>query len=60
VCCTDTDLREDEWPVATVDGSVSAHFEHTFTVTPAGAWVLTAVDVGEARLAERGVPFGGR
>jgi methionyl aminopeptidase len=55
-----TDLLEDEWPVATVDGSYAAHFEHTFTVTPQGAWVLTAVDGGQARLAELGVPFGGR
>ena len=55
-----TDTLEDEWTVATVDGSMSAHFEHTFTVTPQGAWVLTAVDGGEARLAELGVPFGGR
>ncbi|UFN43805.1 type I methionyl aminopeptidase [Nocardioides okcheonensis] len=55
-----TDLLEDEWTVATVDGSMSAHFEHTFTVTPQGAWVLTAVDGGAARLAELGVPFGGR
>ena len=55
-----TDLLEDEWTVATVDGSVAAHFEHTFTVTPQGTWVLTAVDGGEARLAELGVPFGGR
>ena len=56
----DTDLLEDEWTVATVDGSMAAHFEHTFTVTPEGSWVLTAVDGGEARLAELGVPFGGR
>jgi methionyl aminopeptidase len=55
-----TDLLEDEWTVATVDGSMAAHFEHTFTVTPEGTWVLTAVDGGEARLAELGVPFGGR
>jgi methionyl aminopeptidase len=55
-----TDLLEDEWTVATVDGSLAAHFEHTFTVTPEGTWVLTAVDGGEARLAELGVPFGGR
>ena len=56
----DTDLLEDEWTVATVDGSVAAHFEHTFTVTPHGAWVLTAVDGGRSRLAALGVPFGGR
>jgi methionyl aminopeptidase len=55
-----TDLLEDEWTVATVDGSVAAHFEHTFTVTPQGAWVLTAVDGGQAGLAALGVPFGGR
>jgi methionyl aminopeptidase len=56
----ETDLLEDDWTVATIDGSMAAHFEHTFTLTPDGAWVLTAVDGGEARLAELGVPFGGR
>jgi methionyl aminopeptidase len=55
-----TDLLADEWTVATVDGSIAAHFEHTFTVTPQGTWVLTAVDGGEARLTSLGVPFGGR
>ena len=55
-----TDLLGDEWTVATVDGSFAAHVEHTFTVTPQGAWVLTAIDGGAARLAELGVPFGGR
>ncbi len=56
----ETDLLEDDWTVATIDGSMSAHFEHTFTLTPEGAWVLTAVDGGVARLAELGVPYGGR
>lgn len=55
-----TDVLEDDWTVATVDGSMSAHFEHTFTLTPLGTWVLTAVDGGQARLAELDVPFGGR
>ena len=55
-----TDLLEDEWTVATVDGSSAAHFEHTFTVTAQGTWVLTAVDGGESRMAQLGVPFGGR
>ena len=55
-----TDLLEDEWTVATVDGSFAAHFEHTFTVTPEGTWVLTAVDGGESRLGELGVAYGGR
>ena len=56
----ETDLLEDDWTVATIDGSMAAHFEHTFTLTPEGTWVLTAVDGGAARLAELGVPFGGR
>ena len=51
---------DDEWTVATSDGSMAAHFEHTFTLTPNGPWVLTALDGGEARLKELGVPFGGR
>ena len=55
-----TDVLDDDWTVATVDGSMAAHFEHTFTLTDRGAWVLTAVDGGEARLATLGVPFGGR
>lgn len=51
---------DDEWTIATMDGSWAAHFEHTVTWLPDGAWVLTALDGGEARLAELGVPFGGR
>ena len=54
-----TTLLPDEWTVGTVDGSWSAHYEHTFTLTPDGAWVLTALDGGESRLAGLGVPFGG-
>lgn len=56
----DTVLLEDEWTVATRDRSWAAHAEHSFTLTPHGAWVLTALDGGEARFAELGVPFGGR
>ena len=56
----DTVLLDDDWTVITADGSLAAHFEHTFTLTPDGAWVLTALDGGEAKLAELGVPFGGR
>jgi methionyl aminopeptidase len=55
-----TDVLEDDWTVVTRDGSWAAHFEHSFTMTPDGAWVLTALDGGEAKLAELGVPFGGR
>jgi len=52
-------LAEDDWTVLTDDDSWSAHFEHTFTLTPQGAWVLTALDGGRAALAELGVPYGG-
>jgi methionyl aminopeptidase len=51
-----THLLDDDWTVATDDGSWAAHFEHTFTLTPAGAWVLTALDGGAAKLRELGVP----
>ena len=54
-----TELLDDEWTVITSDGSMSAHYEHTFTLTPTGTWVLTAVDGGKERLAALGVPFGG-
>ena len=57
---SDTEVLDDEWTVVTADGSVAAHFEHTFTLTPNGAWVLTAIDGGEERLKALGVPFGGR
>ncbi len=56
----ETDIADDDWTVVTADGSYSAHFEHTFTLTPDGAWVLTALDGGEERLKSLGVPFGGR
>ncbi len=49
----------DDWTVVTTDGSWAAHFEHTFTLTDTGTWVLTAIDGGRARLAELGVPYGG-
>ena len=55
----DTDLLDDEWTVVTSDGSWAAHSEHTFALTDRGAWVLTAEDGGEERLAALGVPFGG-
>ncbi|MFB4301555.1 type I methionyl aminopeptidase [Actinomadura sp. NTSP31] len=37
---------EDGWTVITTDGRSSAHFEHTFAVTPDGPRVLTALDEG--------------
>ncbi|HET6298986.1 MAG TPA: type I methionyl aminopeptidase [Kribbella sp.] len=49
---------EDDWTVVTNDGLAAAHTEHSFTLTPEGPWVLTALDGGEAKLAELGVTFG--
>jgi methionyl aminopeptidase len=54
----ETRTLDDDWTAVTVDGSWAAHFEHTFTLTEAGAWVLTAEDGGAARLAALGVPCG--
>lgn len=54
-----THVLADDWTVETDDGSVAAHFEHTFTLTSRGAWVLTALDGGRAALAALGVPYGG-
>jgi len=48
----------DGWTVVTQDGSLSAHFEHTFTLTDDGPWVLTAADGGRAKLAELGALAG--
>ncbi len=33
----ETDVLDDDWTVVTADGSLAAHFEHTFTLTPNGA-----------------------
>ena len=52
-------VLDDDWTVVTEDGSLAAHFEHTFTLTPQGAWILTAIDGGAAKLGDLGVPFGG-
>ena len=34
-------LMQDEWTIKTVDGSLSAHFEHTIAITKDGAEILT-------------------
>lgn len=37
---------DDGWTVVTKNGVTAAHWEHTVAITPAGPWVLTAVDGG--------------
>lgn len=56
----ETVVDVDEWTILSDDGSWAAHYENTFTITPEGAWVLTAIDGGKAKLEELGVPYGGR
>jgi methionyl aminopeptidase len=55
----DNRTLDDRWTAVTTDGSWAAHYEHTFTLTDRGAWVLTALDGGKARLEAMGVPYGG-
>jgi methionyl aminopeptidase len=50
-----TQELDDGWTVATVDGGLAAHFEHTFVLTDRGPWVLTALDGGAERLGGLGV-----
>ncbi len=37
-------VLDDEWTVVTVDGSLSAHFEHTIAITGDGPMILTLPD----------------
>ena len=51
----DTVTLADDWTVATVDGTIAAHWEHSVAVHAGGIWVLTAADGGAAQLAPLGV-----
>ncbi|MHB1172284.1 MAG: type I methionyl aminopeptidase [Lacisediminihabitans sp.] len=51
----DTFTRDDDWTVATSDGSAAAHWEHSVAVHASGIWVLTAADGGKAALAPLGI-----
>lgn len=48
-------VLDDDWTVATDDGSDAAHWEHTVAVHAGGLWVLTAEDGGVEGLAPFGV-----
>ncbi len=50
-----TFVGDDDWTVATVDGSDGSHWEHSVIVHDDGIWVLTAPDGGKAGLAPFGV-----
>lgn len=51
----ETHVLDDDWTVATDDGSDAAHWEHSVAVHAGGLWVLTAEDGGAAGLAPFGV-----
>jgi len=38
-----TRVKDDEWTVASADGSLTAHFEHSVAITPDGPMILTTV-----------------
>jgi methionyl aminopeptidase len=37
----DVYVHDDDWSISTVDGSLSAHFEHTVAISADGPRVLT-------------------
>jgi methionyl aminopeptidase len=39
-----TKTLPDRWTIVTLDGSLSAHFEHTVAITENGPQVLTRLD----------------
>jgi methionyl aminopeptidase len=39
-----TKVKKDKWTVVTIDGKLSAHFEHTIAITEGDAEVLTKLD----------------
>ncbi len=38
------EILRDEWTTVTVDGKLSAHYEHTVAITPDGPLIITALD----------------
>jgi methionyl aminopeptidase len=42
-------VHDDEWTIATEDGSLSCHFEHTVAITAAGPRILTAAAPAQTR-----------
>ena len=52
-------VLEDDWTVVTADGRLGRPLRAHVHDPPRRAWVLTALDGGEAALTALGVPFGG-
>lgn len=51
----ETFVQDDDWTITTVDGSMSAQWEHSVAVHRDGIWVLTAEDGGAAGLEPLGI-----
>jgi methionyl aminopeptidase len=49
-----TKKHADQWTVSTLDGSLSAHFEHTIAITDGDADVLTERDGEREAIAQAG------
>ncbi len=58
----DTRVLRDQWTVASRDGQLTAHFEHTVAATQNGPWILTTLDqnLDEERLIRYNQYFAGR
>ncbi|GAA2241151.1 type I methionyl aminopeptidase [Herbiconiux moechotypicola] len=52
---TETYTRDDDWTVASADGSMASHWEHSVAVHADGIWVLTSPDGGASALAPLGI-----
>ncbi len=48
-----TRVMPDEWTVASADGSLTAHFEHSVAVTENGPFILTAPNEESTSLSGR-------
>ncbi|MCC7366921.1 MAG: type I methionyl aminopeptidase [Chloroflexi bacterium] len=46
-------MLSDGWTAVTLDGKISAHYEHTVAITPDGPWVLTEPDDADVTNEER-------
>ncbi len=47
----EVDVADDAWSISTIDGSLSAHFEHTVAITAEGPEILTLGSVSETAAA---------
>ena len=46
-------MLADGWTAVTLDGKISAHYEHTVAITADGPWVLTEPDAADVSDEER-------